>query len=274
MTALLIPYGLNDAGQITHVDDVPRGLAARLYCPSCAAPLVARKGDVVTHHLAHQSGHPVCEGWLHGTAKHILYQRVTNAIETASRVPVRWNCRCGKSHVVDLLKDQYVDIVNLEFWLADWNIQPDIVCMAGSTPKVIIEIVDSHRPEAPVINSGLPVFEVQVHGVDDFEFLARLVIPVAASHNYPCPDQPCKKCGRREWQGCICRDGPGPTLSIQPSPPQALSVQPRPAMCTYCGKPERRGNCCPRAYVAEQEKKSLTYYAPLLGAVAEVNDGA
>ena len=266
MTALLIPYGLNDAGEVVHVDDVPRGLACGLHCPSCASPLVARKGDIVTHHLAHPSGKPACEGWLHGTAKHILYQRVANAIETGSGVPVRWDCLCGASHRMDLLEGQDVDIANLEFWLTDWNIRPDIVCMAGDAPKIIIEIVDSHRPEPTVISPGLPVFEVHVSGVGDFEFLSQLVIPVAASHNYPCPDPPCKKCRRREWEGCICRDGSGPTLSPQPRLAPRVTVQPSPAMCTHCGQPERSGNCCPRAYVAEQQKKALAHYAPLLGA--------
>ena len=258
MAVLLIPYGLNDAGKVVHVDDVPRGKDCGLHCPSCAAPLVARKGNVVTHHLAHPAGKPSCEGWLHGTAKHILYQRIRNAVETASPVKVRWNCRCGKSHVVDLLEDQYVDTVNLEFWLTDWNIRPDIVCIAGDTPKVIIEIVDSHRPEPSVINSGLPIFEVQVSGVDDFEILAHLVIPATTSHNYPCTDPPCKKCRRRKWEGCICRDGVVPTLSIAPTP---LSVEQPTLACTYCGQPESNGGCCILAYIAAAEQRALDHYA-------------
>ena len=73
---LLIPYGADASGRVRHVDDVPRGQACGLRYPSCRVPLVARKGTVKRHHLAHQSRAQACEGWLHATAKALLAQRI------------------------------------------------------------------------------------------------------------------------------------------------------------------------------------------------------
>ena len=76
---LLIPYGADASGRVRHVDDVPRGQACGLRYPNCLAPLVARKGTVKRHHLAHQSRAQACEGWLHATAQALLARRITTA---------------------------------------------------------------------------------------------------------------------------------------------------------------------------------------------------
>lgn len=227
MTALLIPYGMNDAGRMVHVDDVPRGKACGLHCPSCGVSLIARKGSVKRHHLAHSSDNPTCEGWLHKTAKMLLYQRIADAIATESPLPIRWSCRCpnwvgdeelwqqaGKEQVAqwlteyssihwkDLLGKRVLNSVRIEKYLVDWNIQPDIVCMTDDTPKVIVEIVDTHAPEQPVIDAGLPVLEVHVSESADLSSLVEGTVPIAEMHNYACPDSCCKVCGRRESEGC------------------------------------------------------------------------
>lgn len=40
-------------GRSVHVSEVPRGLACDCVCSSCDGQLVARKGDINTHHFAH-----------------------------------------------------------------------------------------------------------------------------------------------------------------------------------------------------------------------------
>ena len=76
--------------------------------------------------------------------------------------------------------------------------------MAGSDPRILLELVDTHRPEAPVIAANLPVLEF--HVADDLDRLQHAdPIPVSVIHNKPCPDSVCPDCGRRRSEGCwVC----------------------------------------------------------------------
>ena len=207
MTTLLIPYGLDADGRIVHVDDVPRGKACGARCASCESELVAKKGDQKIHHFAHYqaTGHG-CEGCLHKTAKRILSQRIGDAIGMkGAAVPIKWSCvgeEPPDDHEVDLLGKGILNNIRVEQHLPTWNIRPDITLMADDTPKGLIEVVDTHSPEPPVIASGLPVLEVHVSEPADLKVLAESAIPVAVMHNYPCPDPKCKICYRRRSEGC------------------------------------------------------------------------
>lgn len=127
-----------------------------------------------------------------------------------SPVPIQWECTLctrygfgpGTTHTINLLGKNVLNRACIEQQLPDWNIRPDIVCMSSDKPRVLIEIVDTHAPEQPVADAGLPVLEVHVSDAADLELLATGVVPVAAIHNYPCPDPPCNVCGRRKTEGC------------------------------------------------------------------------
>ena len=69
-------------GEIAHISDVQSGLECDCTCPACKTPLVARKGDIRTHHFAHhqESGSEGCiETALHCYAKQVIkeHQKVT-----------------------------------------------------------------------------------------------------------------------------------------------------------------------------------------------------
>lgn len=49
---MFLEYGVNKDGELVYVDFVQRG-PTDLVCPYCGGPLLAKKGDVITHHLAH-----------------------------------------------------------------------------------------------------------------------------------------------------------------------------------------------------------------------------
>ena len=107
---------------------------------------------------------------------------------------------------VDLSEDGLLSSVRIEHPLQTWNIRPDITLLAEDTPKVMIEVVDTHPPEQPVIDAGPPVLEVHVSEAADLNVLADDAIPVAVMHNYPCPHPPdpiCDVCGRRQSAGCL-----------------------------------------------------------------------
>lgn len=53
------PYGLKD-GQLLYVEDVTNGLNCGCVCPTCKCALIAKQGDIRTHHFAHQHDDNSC----------------------------------------------------------------------------------------------------------------------------------------------------------------------------------------------------------------------
>ena len=204
-TTLLIPYGLDSVGRLVHVDDVPNGKDCGVRCPSCDAPLIAKNnGSVKTHHFAHEVWNPACEGLLHKTAKLLLHQRIADAMAGNDRLMIQWRCTspdCGL-HTQNLLGGGVLTHVLVEHRLSDWNIQPDITCMADKTPRVLIEVVDTHAPEPPVIAAGLPTLEFHFSDATDLAVLSRETLPCTVIHNKDCPDPKCDICRKPASVGC------------------------------------------------------------------------
>lgn len=48
------PYGINNTGDFSFVDDVERGLACECVCPLCHEPFRACQGEINEHYFAHQ----------------------------------------------------------------------------------------------------------------------------------------------------------------------------------------------------------------------------
>ena len=209
-----IPYGLDSSGRLVHVDDVPNGKNSGASCPSCNAPLIAKNaGAKKAHHFAHGTQVQSCEGWLHAAAKYLLHQRITDSLNGDRQLRIQWTCTaasCRSLHRANLLGDTSLSHALIEHRLAihhgisTWNIQPDITCMAGEAPRFLIEIVDTHPPESPVIAAGLPVLQFNVADGEDLDKLANgESLSVSAMHNRLCPDPICPTCKRRARQGCL-----------------------------------------------------------------------
>jgi hypothetical protein len=50
-------FAAHDArGAVRFVGDVPRGAACGCFCPECKSPLIAKQGDEVQWHFAHEPG--------------------------------------------------------------------------------------------------------------------------------------------------------------------------------------------------------------------------
>ena len=156
---------------------------------------MARKGAIKQHHLAHLSPAPACESWLHSTAKLILRERIHDAMDNGSSLPIRWTCPDdGMQHDKDLLNRKIIDAVEVEYFWSGKNIRPDVVCLASGQPVVIFEVVVTHKPEEMVLESGIPVLEVHISDADDLDNLHSGVVYVDDIHNYPCPDPRCDIC--------------------------------------------------------------------------------
>ena len=91
-------YALRE-GKLVSVDDVESGLKCGCQCPSCEAPLIARKGKHNQHSFAHASGHGCeygLETSLHLAAKEILSQTDYIPIWPHNPVPTTIPCSPGQ----------------------------------------------------------------------------------------------------------------------------------------------------------------------------------
>lgn len=52
-------YGLRD-GELVHIDDAENGLACSCICPECRRPLLAKQGEKLAHHFAHEADDVSC----------------------------------------------------------------------------------------------------------------------------------------------------------------------------------------------------------------------
>ena len=196
---------------MVHVDDVPRGKQSGAICPACGITLVARQGQIRVHHFAHgdDNSDGACEGWLHKTAKRLLYDRIRSALDDGRRIPIRWRCqertcRCGV-HEGDLLK--HVDDVKLETPIAGPNIKPDLCLYKQGAPYKLIEIVVTSDPKAPTRDyaqeAGVLLLEFSLSRASDIDsvILGPILEPSATNleaKHCPCPT--CPHC--KNWRTC------------------------------------------------------------------------
>lgn len=79
MQEVKLLYGLKNEELIT-IDEVDRGLSCGCICPACRKELIAKKGNIKTHHFAHYNS-PDCFGGietvLHQLCKEIIFSRPT-----------------------------------------------------------------------------------------------------------------------------------------------------------------------------------------------------
>jgi hypothetical protein len=70
-----VPFAVDAQGHWRDVDAVPRGKACGCFCPDCQGPLIARQGDVLVHHFAHDDRREcrhALEASLYGMAINLL----------------------------------------------------------------------------------------------------------------------------------------------------------------------------------------------------------
>lgn len=70
LSSALMTRAFNNHGQLVSINEVNSGSACDCICVSCSAPLVAKKGDINTHHFAHENS-TKCN-WQPETELHLL----------------------------------------------------------------------------------------------------------------------------------------------------------------------------------------------------------
>ena len=80
----IIPFGINRRGQLVTPTEVRRGLACACKCPSCKDNLIARQGEKVTWHFAHQSYDGGGDGHRYGCAEGVIHKAACEYLATAT----------------------------------------------------------------------------------------------------------------------------------------------------------------------------------------------
>ncbi|TXC67953.1 hypothetical protein FSB78_18355 [Sphingomonas ginsenosidivorax] len=155
-------WGVDDNGDVVHINAARRGLKCRLSCPACKARLIARKGTKKAAHFAHQGLNSGCgsgrETNAHFWAKQLLIKRkriwtpvVTAVVDGISREEsaARW------MEFSDVRSERRLE-----------RIVPDIVLILADGRELIVEICVTHpcgEDKIALIQSrGWPAIEINL----------------------------------------------------------------------------------------------------------------
>ncbi len=149
MTCDVILFGLQN-GQVKYISEVERGKACNCVCPSCDAPLLAKKGKEKIHHFAHASG-TACEGAgesaLHYAAKRVICE-ASHITLPALRAHVRSRDEYSGSIIIKsetIFKSKPVRIKSVEEEVTLDDMRPDIIVTLGKNNReLFIEIAVTH----------------------------------------------------------------------------------------------------------------------------------
>lgn len=166
---LRIPFGRASNGRLVDVHMVSRGLACGCHCPGCGAPLLAKKGEVLSPHFAHAAGADCAGGAetaLHLAAKQVLLDAMQIRLPALTVEVSRNDPVCGlysASRTYHEPKEWYFDIVEAEAVVG--SLRPDITGMVNGV-RCAVEIhvthaVDAFKQEA-LRRAELPCIEVHL----------------------------------------------------------------------------------------------------------------
>jgi hypothetical protein len=126
-------------GNLVSIEEVQSGLACRCVCPGCRKDLIAKKGQVRTHHFSHHES-PDC-GYSVETLAHLLVKEVLASTKTLTVPPVypTTNAKCIYPY-----RDLWFEDIILENRLGD--MVPDIIAYDASHNQLCIEVVVTNPP--------------------------------------------------------------------------------------------------------------------------------
>jgi len=179
-TSFKLPVGIDkDTGSLLRIDEVSRGLGCNCLCPGCKTPLVARKGELKSHHFAHHTPPPdstlsCAESALHKWAKNIVARQKTWRLREKRFAPKIWTTRFGESLASheeswSPFSDELfiIQSADEEHHMGDWK--PDVFLsghFGDIEAKLAIEIKVSHAVDeeklAKVQGSDINLLEIEL----------------------------------------------------------------------------------------------------------------
>lgn len=175
-------FALKD-GKYVNIKDVERGLKCGCICPVCGKPLIARKGDILSHTFAHTSDSKCClhtnsESALHWNIKENFINYIGKEL-TLSRgdfeTVVSKKLGYSSLWLVEKLQDRglkplVVRVNNVLLEKSYGSIRPDVVLQTDKG-DILIEIAVHHymgkEKKEKLKELGLPCVEIGITTNDD-----------------------------------------------------------------------------------------------------------
>lgn len=146
---LELPYGVAQDDRMVAVDQVARGLACLCRCPQCNRRLIARQGEILRWHFAHEAEEINCVGAFETMTHKLAKQIIADA--GLIRIPALIGYLEGYAYrVIEEARDVLLTDVRLEPWLG--GIRPDILARRDDGTDLAIEVFVAHRSEAEKID--------------------------------------------------------------------------------------------------------------------------
>lgn len=159
---LNLTYALKN-NKLVHISEVEHGLACDCTCPACGEILIAKKGQKVMHHFAHQTTKNCEYGYetsLHLAAKEILSKAKKMIIPP---VYIEFPNSYKKDILLSEAKEITIDHVELEQRFD--NVVPDVVVYACGKP-FFVEIFVTHCIDDEKLNKlkklGVSTIEIDL----------------------------------------------------------------------------------------------------------------
>lgn len=137
-----LTYGMTADGRLVSVADVPRGLACGCRCAECGSRLVAKKGDVVRDHFAHEAD-AACAKALETTAHRLAKQVIAEAgwITVPALVATTKGLFAIKTRIAEDTRRVTFSRVDVE--RGHDGFRPDVTAFEGQT-TLAIEVLVTH----------------------------------------------------------------------------------------------------------------------------------
>lgn len=153
-------------GKLIHISKVESGLKCNCTCPSCGEKLIARKGNKVTHHFAHNSK-VECE-YGYQTSIHLAAKEIISEIHHI-QVPPLYLTFPGTGRKILLEKEQILDVLEVMLEKKINNIIPDIL-LKTNKGELILEIFVTHEiddeKKVKIKKLDIPTIEIDLSKAD------------------------------------------------------------------------------------------------------------
>ena len=143
-----LSYALKN-GKITHISEVERGLHCGCNCTACGETLIARKGQHVTHHFAHQSTKN-CE-YAYESSLHFVAKEILSRTQRMMLPPVYLHFPDSYKERILIYKAKEIIFDRVELEQRFNTVVPDIVVHTGGK-RLFIEIFVTHRVNQEKLN--------------------------------------------------------------------------------------------------------------------------
>ncbi|WP_295751566.1 hypothetical protein [Undibacterium sp.] len=150
----VVKYGQRN-GELIHVDEVERGLACDCICTECHRTLIAKKGDVLEHHFAHEADDIICnpspETLIHSFAKQQV-AKLTTLILPGFEVEVDTEWADRIRHTAHWRAHPYfrLPVISASVEVDLGTVKPDVLCQVGPKP-IAVEVYFRHKVDAEKI---------------------------------------------------------------------------------------------------------------------------